>query len=197
MSRLEKAKGRPRCEHQTQRHAHPLGRHSGQRRSGHAQAAGPYQQQIPGDVHHTGNQHGEQGCFGVPDTSEHGSQHVVGDDEHRAAGADEHIGHSLGEGFFWSLHQLGHRGCRPDHDRCQRQRHQPKQGDSASQDLTALLSLALSLLLPQQHCGSYGQPGDQAGDGVHDLTAGGYGGHVGGLTELTHHCQVHRAVHGL
>ena len=192
-----KGQAPPFDEQQAQRHAHRLGQHGGQRCPRHAQAAGTHQQQVPGNVHNARDGHGEQGRLGIPQPPEHGSQHVISHDERRPAGANAHIDHRLAKRLGGGLHQPVQGVHRPEHRRRQDQSHGGEQGDGAAQNLPALLGLAFPQLLAQENSRPHGEARDQSGDRVHDLAAGRHGGHIGGLAELAHHHQVHRAVHGL
>ena len=192
-------KGQPPApgEQQAQHHAYSLGQNGGQRSPGHTHAARAHQEQIADDVHRAGDGHGAQRRFGIPDPPKHGSQNIVGDNEHRAAGADPDIGYRLPESLGGRLHQPRHGRRRPQHSRCERQRHRGEQRNGAAEHLSALVRLALAKPLPQQYGGAHGQAGNQRGDRVHHLTAGGHGGHIRRLAEPPHDHQVHRAVHRL
>ena len=95
------------------------------------------------------------------------------------------------------MHDL--RQCRggKHHDRGQHQRENAEQPDAAADDLAGFFLVALADLPAHEDRQAHGQTGDDHRDRMHDQRAGGNGGNVCGCAELTHHQQVHRAVHGL
>ena len=114
-----------------------------------------------------------------------------------ATGTNTDVGHRAVESVRRGLHPRRHLRCRQQHDGGDRQRHRPEQTDAAAHGLSRLIVLSLTDLLSQQHRHAHGKAGDDHGDSVHHLAAGGDSGDVRRRAELPHYLQVDGAVHGL
>ena len=184
-------------DEQRQHDADRLRRDRGDRRAGGAEAEDRDEQKIARNVQNAGKGDGQKRHFRVADAAENTADQVIGDDEHRAAGADRDIADGAGEGLLRRAHHAREGIGGKEHDDARRDREHGEEPDAGADDLSRVLALACADPAPDEHGQTHRKAHDDDRDRVHDLRAGRDGGDVRGACKLPDNEQIDRAVHRL
>lgn len=186
----------PEQEHSCQ-YADPLGGRGGQGRPGGPQMEYGHQQQVPGNVHDTGNGHRQKRGTGVTQSPENGSQQVVAYNEQPAGPADLDIVDCGQEGFFRSLEPSGQGGGSGNQAHSEQKTQEEEQQDPVADGLSCLFRLPPADGFAYQDGYSHGQTGDDHGQGVQEGAAGDHPGHISCASKLAYHQQIHPSIQRL
>ena len=169
-----KAEGKlpPPQNQQREHHADRLGRHCSDGCSGGPHVEHRDQQEIPGDVADTGDQHRHQRGFGIPDTAEDAADQIVRDDEYGTKAADADIRSRSVKGLLRRIHNAAQRPRQQWHKNGQHRGNGPEQADPAAHHFAAVPAAARADSLAKQNGGPHGKAGHKVSDGHHHLRPG-------------------------
>ena len=138
-----------------------------------------------------------RGVLESPDAPENRPQDVVGHDKDGAHAADAHIGAGVDKGLRRGVHPAGEQIAAGYHHRRYGHGHHGEDGDARSDPPSGPLPPAAADSVAHKDGDPHGQAGNDHGDDVKELAAGGHPRLFAGAGELPHDDQVRRPVHGL
>ena len=155
------------------------------------------QKQIPRNIAHTGNPHGQKGRGGIAHATKDGANQVVGNKGNHPAAADTNIGNSLHKRGFRRVHGSRNLDGEQRNRNGQRRPDGEKKRDTGPDNLSAPFRVAHANLMSEINRGSHGKTADEIPQCQHNLGTGGDRRHVLRRGKFAHHQQIHRAVHSL
>ena len=144
-----------------------------------------------------GNAHKPHGPPGIAPAAQHGADGVIAADKDVAQHADGDILHGELKRWLRRLQKAQKRAQHRQHACRKRQRHACKHGERGADGALYFAVFPLAGILPDDDGAAQRKAGDEAGDDLCHLRAGGNGGHALGPAEGPHHEQVCRAVQRL
>ena len=153
-----------------------------------------HQNEVADDVDDAGHQNKKQGRLAVAQAAEDGSQQVVCHDEEDAGTTDADIAGSQGHGLGGGLHQHRDAARKTDHHDEEHGGEKGKHDGCTADDRADELRLFLTQIPGNEDCDAHGQLGDDEGDEVEHLAAGGDRRQTDGGAEPAHDQQVYRAI---
>ena len=171
-----------------------LRQHGGDGRARHIHVEYADQQQIPHDVYHTGDANKEEGKIGVSHAAQDAADHVIGDDDQDAAGADADVEHGFVKGFSGNLQDVRQRAGKCFQQDGERDAHNRKQEDRRSDGIARLLRFLFSDVLADGNSGSHGEAGDDKSYHLHESASGPYCRDARCIAEPADNQKIHRAI---
>lgn len=174
-----------------------LRQHGGDGRARHIHVEHADQKKIPYDVHHAGDAHKEKRKVGVSYPAQDAADHVIGDDDQNASGADADVEHGFVKGFGGNLQDACQRPGEDFQKDGERDAHNRKQQNRRSDGVARLLRFLFSDVLSDGDGGPHGQAGDDEGDHLHERASGAHRRDARRVAEPADHQQIHCTIGGL
>ena len=139
----------------------------------------------------------EKGKIGIPHAAQDAADHVIGDDDQNAPGADAQIEHGFVKGLRRNPQDARQRSGKGFQQDGERDADNGKQKDGRSDGVARFLRLLFSDVLPDGDGGSHGKAGDDERHHLHEGASGAYRRDARRVAEPSDDQQIHRTVGGL